>query len=502
MELIKKMNLQQKALLIVIPLITVLSAGYSYYLYSLKSHQIDQIIRTGEQQLQQQYSHFIKVMSNQRYHYDLHKLLVQPAVGNSVARQDREALAELVTPYWQLLRSENPYVKRMHFHRPDGTSLLRVHLPDKFDDNIAAVRPMLQKIHNDHQPSSAVEMGRHGLFYRVMEPIMHEGKYVGAVELGISIDYLMNALGNLLDVEIYLFIGKDALKVEERKAKPRLEIGDYILWSSIPTDANALRKIQADFDLNLRTTVKTLGSETYLLNKQHMPIINGSPDVIMVFAQNLTPYIHERTIFLWATTIITIIVLLIIVATLRLTLTPLLGQLEQSNRELLIKVDEVTQLSITDTLTQLYNRKHFNTSLADEIRMVERYGNTFSIIMFDIDYYKGINDTYGHQIGDLVMVEIVRIVNHNIRESDLFSRWGGDEFMILLPHQTIAEGKLIADKLCLSISGHLFNEITGVTISCGVAEFGKNDTDESLLLRVDHNLYQAKKEGRNRALAN
>jgi len=494
-------NLQQKALLIVIPLITLLSAGYSYYLYTLKSHQIDQIIEAGEQQLHQQYAHFIKMMSNHRYHYDLRKLLVQPGVRSSVAQQDREALAKMVAPFWQLLRSENPYIKRMHFHRPDGSSLLRVHLPDKFDDNIAAVRPMLQKIHADHQPFSAAEMGRHGLFYRVIEPIMHEGKYIGAVELGISIDYIMNALRKLLNVEIFLFIGQEALQIVDKQDKSPPAPGDYALWSSKTSSENALKNVITNLNFNLHSTIKTEGGKSYMLHREHMPTIDGSPEVIMVFAQNLTPHINERTIFLWATITITLIVLLIIVITLRMTLTPLLTRLEQTNKELLNKVDEVTTLAITDTLTQIYNRKHFNLSLAEEIRRVKRYGDTLSMLMFDIDHYKRINDTYGHQIGDQVMIEIVNIVSQNIRDSDLFSRWGGDEFMILLPHQTLLEGKHIAEKLCRSISTHQFNDITGATISCGISEFRKDDTDESLLLRVDHNLYQAKQAGRNRAFA-
>lgn len=496
------MNLQQKALFIVIPLITLLSAGYSYYLYTLKSHQIDQIIETGEQQLHQQYTHFIKMMSNQRYHYDLRKLLIQPALGNSVAQQDREALEKIVTPFWQLLRSENPYVTRMHFHRSDGSSLLRVHLPDKFDDDIAAVRPMLQKIHTDHQPFSAVEMGRHGLFYRVIEPILNEGRYVGAVELGISIDYIMTSLRKLLKVEVFLLIRQEALQIEDRHVTPHPILGEYILWTSEPSEANALQILTTDFDVNLHTMVKTQGSETYLLHKEHMPIIDGGPDVIMVFAQNLTPYINERTNFLWATVIITIIVLLIIVFTLRLTLTPLLNRLEQTNEKLVNKVDEVTQLSIIDTLTQIYNRKHFNASLTEEISMIERYGNTFTIIMFDIDNYKEINDTYGHRIGDQVMIEIVRIVSQNIRDSDLFSRWGGDEFMIILPHQTITEGHHIADKLCQSISTYSFDHNGSVSISCGISEFRKDDNEGSLIQRVDHNLYRAKQAGRNIAVAN
>jgi len=496
------MNLQQKTLLIVIPLITLLSEGYSFYLYTLKSLQIDQVIETQEKQLHQQHSHYIKMMINQRYHYELRKLLIQPRVIEAVARQDKKALFETINPSWQLLHSENPYVKRMHFHRPDGRSLLRVHLPNKFDDKIAERRPMLRKIHTEHQPLSVVEMGSRGLFYRVVEPIFDGDKYIGAVELGFSMEFVMNALRNLLDVEVFLFVSREALSKSDKRVKSSSPQSDYVLWASEPGNLYKLKDFPAVLDFNTHTTEKDHGGETYLLHKEYMPIIEGSPEVIMVFSQNLTPYIEERTLFLWATIAITVAVLLIMVITLRLTLTPLLTRLEQTNEKLLNKVDEVTQLSITDTLTQIYNRKHFNASLTEENSMAERYGNTFAIIMFDIDNYKKINDTYGHQIGDQVMIEIVSIVSQNIRDSDLFSRWGGDEFMIILPHQTIADGYHIADKLCQSINDHSFKHNDNVTISCGVSEFRKGDNEERLIQRLDHNLYMAKQAGRNIAFAN
>lgn len=328
------------------------------------------------------------MMINRRYQYDLRKILIQSAIRDSVTRQDREALAQAVDPAWQLLRAENPYVKRMHFHRPDGTSLLRVHLPDKFNDDIAVIRPMLRKMHTDHQPVSAVEMGSHGIFYRVIEPIINEGIYVGAVELGISIDYLMKALGNLVNVESYLLIEQSALKIPDTETKEYPVIGEYIVWASEPKDATGLHSITTIIDSKRHNLIELHGNKSYLLHKELMPTVNGGPQVIMVFAQNLSAHIEERSIFLRSTIFITLAILVIIIITLHKTLTPLLSKLEVAHRALLLKVDEVTAISITDPLTKIFNRGHFNSSFNEEFKKAERYGDIFSIIMFDIDHFK------------------------------------------------------------------------------------------------------------------
>ena len=155
----------------------------------------------------------------------------------------------------------------------------------------------------------------------------------------------------------------------------------------------------------------------------------------------------------------------------------------------------------TDALTGIYNRLKFSRLLALEISRASRYQSEMAIIMFDIDKFKDINDTYGHQAGDSVLIEIARVVNANIRSTDIFARWGGEEFMIIAPGLTLEQGVQFADMLRLRVAQTPFSIPQNVTASFGIAACRADDTEISLTNRADHALYQAKEKGRNRVEA-
>jgi diguanylate cyclase (GGDEF)-like protein len=152
----------------------------------------------------------------------------------------------------------------------------------------------------------------------------------------------------------------------------------------------------------------------------------------------------------------------------------------------------------TDTLTGLFNRLKFNQTLATEILRSQRYQTGFSLILFDIDHFKYVNDVHGHQIGDSVLIEISRIVSDQMRETDLPARWGGEEFVILATGSNQQMAQHAAEKLRIAIGQFVFPGVGAVTSSFGVAEYIEGDTAETLIARSDSALYQAKKKGRNR----
>jgi diguanylate cyclase (GGDEF)-like protein len=156
------------------------------------------------------------------------------------------------------------------------------------------------------------------------------------------------------------------------------------------------------------------------------------------------------------------------------------------------------QQATTDSLTGIYNREKFDDSLNLEIDRAKRYGSPLSLIMFDIDYFKQVNDTHGHQVGDLVLVNLAQLIAKNIREHDIFARWGGEEFMILAPNIPLESAQQMASKLRALVEDTLFPVVGRLTISLGVTPFREDDTPRSLTKRVDDALYRAKRGGRNR----
>ncbi|MCG6551949.1 MAG: diguanylate cyclase [Candidatus Magnetominusculus sp. LBB02] len=158
-------------------------------------------------------------------------------------------------------------------------------------------------------------------------------------------------------------------------------------------------------------------------------------------------------------------------------------------------------MATRDGLTNIYNRKKFDDELQKEIKRSLRYNNYLSLIIFDIDHFKSVNDTYGHPTGDLVLKEITRLVSENVRKYDIFARYGGEEFVILTPETNLAGAKELAEKLREIIQDNEFNEVGKVTCSFGVSEYVKEEDPAGFVKKADYALYIAKNKGRNRVKA-
>ena len=165
------------------------------------------------------------------------------------------------------------------------------------------------------------------------------------------------------------------------------------------------------------------------------------------------------------------------------------------------QAEEMKHLANTDPLTGIANRLKFNTILDHHVALSGRYSNALSLLYFDIDHFKKINDTYGHKVGDGVLIEIVELIKALLRQSDLLARWGGEEFVVILPETSIEQAKVIAEKLRSCIETHLFMNVSDLTCSFGVTQLRGDDTEQSFLIRADKALYQAKEVGRNRVVA-
>ncbi|MGC8765808.1 MAG: GGDEF domain-containing protein [Brevinematia bacterium] len=170
------------------------------------------------------------------------------------------------------------------------------------------------------------------------------------------------------------------------------------------------------------------------------------------------------------------------------------------NRKLEEKTEMIRMLSLTDELTRIFNRKKINDALKDEINRAKRYKGYFTLIMFDIDHFKRTNDNFGHDVGDSVLKNVVKVVGAQLRITDIFGRWGGEEFIIICPNTTKLDGVALAERIRGSIESFAFPVVKDVSCSFGVTEFIITDSEDSILKRVDDALYEAKEKGRNRVV--
>ncbi|NOR72187.1 MAG: diguanylate cyclase [Methylomarinum sp.] len=187
------------------------------------------------------------------------------------------------------------------------------------------------------------------------------------------------------------------------------------------------------------------------------------------------------------------------------SLTLKINEMEQESKQLKVKLSAAHKTSLHDPLTGLPNRLAYDERFATELARSKRYNTPLSILIWDIDLLKHINDTFGHKAGDKTLILISKLLSNHCRETDFVSRFGGEEFTMLLSDTDVQSALLAADKLRNVIEKTAFNsngKKISITISCGITQFTKDDTGESAFNRADKALYEAKNNGRNQCVVN
>ncbi len=176
--------------------------------------------------------------------------------------------------------------------------------------------------------------------------------------------------------------------------------------------------------------------------------------------------------------------------------------LKKKNVQLEDMLTRVESLAIMDPLTGLYNRRRFESLLGNEFKRSTRYQSPLSCMLIDIDHFKAVNDTFGHQIGDVVLKEVANLIQSTLREVDTAARWGGEEFIVLSPNTSQENALKASARILKAVEGHGFSGIGDrrITVSIGVAGIPHPEisTQERLVHAADLALYEAKKKGRNR----
>lgn len=302
-----------------------------------------------------------------------------------------------------------------------------------------------------------------------------------------------NNFGSLLEVE-FAESGEEALEIDaELRAQGRelcLVISDFMmpglrgdellvqLHERSPSTIKILLTGHSDL-----TGVKRAINEANLYRFLEKPFLNE--DLVLTVRAAIRAYQQERDLIRQNES------LQQMNAELETLVAARTRELEEKNRQLEI-------LSITDKLTGLFNRHKLDEALEAELALCRRYAVKFAVIMVDIDHFKGVNDTYGHGAGDMVLVGVADLLRRTTRESDALGRLGGEEFVIICRHSGCEGGMASACKLRDAIERHAFPGVGQVTASFGVAAYRDGDTVASLLGRADAALYRAKDKGRNR----
>ncbi len=430
--------------------------------------------------------------------------------------KDKTERAVLRKKLYHLLKPTYVYFKQNHvrqfaFQLPYNISFLRFHKVKTYGDSLVGLRKTIDYVDENLVPISAYEEGRIFNGFRNIFPLFKADDFVGTVEISYSFTALQNELLNI-DSSSYLFITNKKIARAElykkelyRYAPSEFKEYDYDTSTLMDTMQIRLKYLHIiNKDVAKSVQKRLLQGEQFSLLYMNKALYSGSAIIVNFipirnldnkvvayvlhydFGEFLSILMHKYTILLITLSIAVLLLTLIIIIFL------------VSSQK---KQEKIAKEATHDPLTDLYNRHAIDATLEQKLNEYSRYQKVFSLIFFDIDFFKKINDTYGHDVGDYILQRIATLVSEKIRESDFVGRWGGEEFLVILPDTALRAAVKVAQKLRHTIEDEIFYEADNVTCSFGVTEIQEGDDKNSLFKRVDEFLYKAKETGRNRVVS-
>jgi len=415
----------------------------------------------------------------------LYESLNAPPPKRSIYR--KQIFAKLQPLYQEMKKYQ---IKFLQIRFPDGTVFLRFHRPERFGDVVKE-----EKFNIFSNPKKEFTGG-----FKFPFELYYKNHFLGTVEIILSYDAVKEELRKIFKGEYQFLIYKNILVnkllKEEKKNYIQSEIDPDFYYES-GNNSNYQIPVEVLSQINLKLKEKIKNRLEQFKNFAVDVKVDGDYYVVSFIvitsmtgekAGYLVNYEKDNTIFLFSETF------LMMYASVEIALLAMLAFL----LNIKTRSEKFKILSETDPLTGIYNKGKFNQVLEEELKKVKRYGRPLGVILFDIDHFKKINDTYGHQVGDYVLKTIAKLVKENIRDTDTFARWGGEEFVILAPETDLNGLKTLAEKLRKIIENHDFEPVKKVTSSFGITEAVPEDTTDTVIKRADEALYLAKERGRNR----
>lgn len=387
--------------------------------------------------------------------------------------------------------SLDTYLFVMHFFDPNNVTIIRMHKPLSYGDDLSEKRPIVAYVNSTLKAQHGFEVGKNGIVYRVTSPLVYQNRHLGALEFGIKLDYFSDELKKIYGTSIAHLVQKDKLTVlSNQKDFPM--IGHF---SIIEKDSN-FDTIKSKIDLSRTKQIIQKNGSHFLVSNLDLEDFEGNKVSKILAIKDITPIIEKSQMMLTSIDIISFLVFIIVVLFLYVIMT-------KFSKEIISHLHTIDTLetrssyfktmSDTDELTQIFNKRYFNRFLKQTIKE-KKLG---CLLFFDIDHFKNINDTYGHDIGDIILKNLCDLIKTHLRDDDIFVRWGGEEFLIFFRHLELETACNKAEYIRKLVeSTHLYKQIV-ITISIGVTKLHLNESLSTFIKRADTLLYEAKNAGRN-----
>lgn len=431
----------------------------------------------------------------------------------------RRSLLDIVGPRWAQLRFRY-LLRQLSFHLPpDGTVFLRADVPYEYGDRARQPDSLAAVAAATRHTAAGFDIDRLSVGLRAAVPVIGD-RPLGVVEVGTALDTMMipicpnSRCGTAVLLHRWAVEARMAADAVAATFTDDRRIGDWFVEaSSNPAITRALMgpgSAPITDDANLVEVGRRWLAVTRFPLKDHAGKDDPSrPPVGTVIAwMDVDEAVHAFQRSQLVNIGFAVLAFLSIAGLIRLLLAVVTRRLEEEVAQRTAEVQrllvEVSHLANHDPLTDLFNRRAFTERLRGEIARVRRSGTAFSLVAFDLDHFKGINDRYGHPAGDEVLRVVAGIVRDTVRTQDVAGRLGGEEFCLLLPDTDADGAEALAERLRVAVAAHSIPTPSGavltVTFSAGVVEWCSGLDEDSLLGRADAALYAAKAAGRDRVV--
>ena len=427
-------------------------------------------------------------------------------ITSALLKHDRQELLKLTS---QIYKNINRHygITHLYFSDPDRVNILRAHKPEKYGDTIT--RHTTLAAQNEGIDSYGIELGAMGtLTLRYVQPWYEEQTHelLGFVELGIEVDQTLDIIQHLYNIDLFLLIKKQYLdrKGWEEGMRTFSKEPDWYQFSQTVVSTHGHQEMPEVLSAHIRTidfdNHDAASKTQFDQNNQYsifQPLQDVSGQVVgsMIMLIDTTKLKHQirQSISIGAVAVIAAAIILI------LLFYWFVGRI---GRHIAHNELKLHRLASQDELTGLFNRRQLDQMLNDSIEHYMRYDQPVSLLMIDIDHFKQVNDTYGHAAGDTILVELGKQLELHARTIDRVCRYGGEEFIILLPETDIKAASSFAQRLCDILQNVQWDIGNGIqlpiTVSIGIASCPDHaDTSSELMIATDKALYAAKNAGRN-----
>ncbi len=393
--------------------------------------------------------------------------------------------------------------RQLQFIETNNKSFLRYHRPEKYGDDLTGIRYSVEYANRTKQKISGFEEGRIFNGYRFVYPLFFKNNHIGAIEISVSLKAVIKQISQKFDKNAQFIIlkqhvNKKVFESEQINYIPWFVDDSYVLDKEISQNCilkskinpDAIYKIQKALTENLEKATPFCIEVDIDENPEvltFIPIDNFQEEnIAYIFGRSDAGKLHEQSknFYIVFITLILLLIMLIVFT--------IYYKISQKKIEI---------MATHDSLTKVCTRGFFLNNLKLEFIRYNRYKKPFCLLMIDVDHFKSINDKHGHAAGDIVLSGIAEIIKNNIRKSDFIGRYGGEEFIVLLPETTYKEAIIVAESLRKAISNHQFHILGTVTISCGISQIHDGTISiEEFINDADKKMYKAKESGRNRVV--